>query len=245
MLLLRVPDPAAPPPLDGNSLLDALGRRRDPLRLARPSTASATTLFRELAVELRARRPAPLRDPRGRVERARRLGLRPACRRAARRELAATGPVDASSTPPARAGPARASSSGCAGLAGRAARAVGFAVCDDRAYFQSQIADIVAQRQPPLGSGGIELAPEQIAIIDSYIGPGYGQTTPEMLAAIRDVARADGIVLDPVYTGKAFFGLTRELAARPEAFGAGDVVFLHTGGIFGLFPFADGLRRLV
>jgi D-cysteine desulfhydrase len=66
-----------------------------------------------------------------------------------------------------------------------------------------------------------------------------------MLAAIRDAAHADGIVLDPVYTGKAFYGLTRELAAHPETFGAGDVVFIHTGGIFGLFPFAAELLPLV
>jgi D-cysteine desulfhydrase len=69
-----------------------------------------------------------------------------------------------------------------------------------------------------------------------------------MLASIVEVARTEGIVLDPVYTGKAFFGLTREQTlGNPAVVGgsAGDVVFLHTGGIFGLLPFAERLRLLL
>jgi len=58
------------------------------------------------------------------------------------------------------------------------------------------------------------------------------------LATIRDVCRADGIVLDPVYTGKAFHGMVTELAADPRRFGAA-VAFLHTGGLFGLFAASD------
>jgi D-cysteine desulfhydrase len=57
---------------------------------------------------------------------------------------------------------------------------------------------------------------------------------------IPEVARADGPVLDPVYTGKAFFGL-RTSIERSELARAGTIVFLHTGGIFGLFPFAPDL----
>ena len=125
-----------------------------------------------------------------------------------------------------------------------AARAIGFAVCDDRAFFQRQIAAIAADANARWGPG-LGVAPDEITIIDRYIGPGYARTTPEMLATIRDVARADGIVLDPVYTAKAFFGMTRELAKSPEIFGSDDVVFVHTGGIFGLFPFAEDLRALV
>jgi D-cysteine desulfhydrase len=84
----------------------------------------------------------------------------------------------------------------------------------------------------------------EIEIRDGYVGRGYAKSRPEELALLRDVARAEGIVLDPVYTGKAFYGLTRELARDPRAFGE-RIVFLHTGGIFGLFPKAAELAPLL
>ena len=65
-----------------------------------------------------------------------------------------------------------------------------------------------------------------------------------MLAVIPEVARAEGLVLDPVYTGKAFFGL-RSSIARSELARDGTIVFLHTGEIFGLFPFAPDLASVV
>jgi D-cysteine desulfhydrase len=67
---------------------------------------------------------------------------------------------------------------------------------------------------------------------------------PAELALLRDVARAEGVILDPVYTGKAFYGLTEELARDRRRFGE-RVVFLHSGGIFGLFPKADELAPLL
>lgn len=240
VLLLRVPDPAAPPPLEANSLLDALAGAE--LRyVSVEQYRRREELFRELGVELGQRGRRPYVIPEG-----------------GSNALGAWGYIQCVAELRAQLGDRPVTIVYAAGSGGTgagielgirragwaSARAVGFAVCDDRAFFQQQIADIASQadRRWDLGH---PITADQIAIIDGYIGPGYGQTTPEMLATIRDVARADGIVLDPVYTGKAFFGLTRELAAHPESFGAGDVVFLHTGGIFGLFPFTDGLRRLV
>ena len=52
------------------------------------------------------------------------------------------------------------------------------------------------------------------------------------------MCRSDGIVLDPVYTGKAFHGMVSELAANPARFGSA-IAFLHTGGLFGLFAPSD------
>ena len=73
------------------------------------------------------------------------------------------------------------------------------------------------------------------------VGLGYAKSRPEELATIRDVARADGVVLDPVYTGKAFHGVVTELRANPRRFGDA-IAFVHTGGMFGLFaaPPASG-----
>ena len=61
---------------------------------------------------------------------------------------------------------------------------------------------------------------------------------PEELAALRDLVRLEGVVLDPVYTGKAYFGMMAELAKSQRVFGE-RIVFIHTGGLFGLFPIAD------
>ena len=58
-------------------------------------------------------------------------------------------------------------------------------------------------------------------------------STESELNFIGKVARKTGLILDPVYTGKAFFGLFRELQKDEGRF-PGDVCFLHTGGIFGL-----------
>jgi D-cysteine desulfhydrase len=58
------------------------------------------------------------------------------------------------------------------------------------------------------------------------------------------LAREEGIVLDPVYTAKAFLGFLDHLARDPREFGS-RVCFLHTGGIFSLFPFRDSLSRLL
>ena len=70
-------------------------------------------------------------------------------------------------------------------------------------------------------------------------GEGYGIASPEVFALIAELARLEGLVLDPVYTGKAFAGMLSEIeGGRFE--GCDDIVFVHTGGIFGLFPQADG-----
>jgi D-cysteine desulfhydrase len=75
-------------------------------------------------------------------------------------------------------------------------------------------------------------------IVDGYVGRGYALSRREELAAIRDLVCLEGVVLDPVYTGKAYFGMMAELAKSHQVFGE-RIVFIHTGGLFGLFPVAD------
>ncbi|UCF09750.1 MAG: D-cysteine desulfhydrase family protein [Candidatus Bipolaricaulota bacterium] len=75
---------------------------------------------------------------------------------------------------------------------------------------------------------------DRIIVHDAFVGEGYGLPTEGMREAVRLVARAEGIVLDPVYTGKAMAGLIdliRTGRFRSDAV----VVFLHTGGAPGLF----------
>jgi L-cysteate sulfo-lyase len=69
-----------------------------------------------------------------------------------------------------------------------------------------------------------------------YVGPGYGISTPASIEAIETLARLEGILLDPVYSGKAMAGLID--LVRQGRFKKGEnVVFVHTGGSVGLFGY--------
>jgi len=69
-----------------------------------------------------------------------------------------------------------------------------------------------------------------------YVGPGYGQPTPGMIEAVTMLARLEGVLLDPVYSGKAMAGLI-DLIRKGEIHRRETVVFLHTGGAVGLFGY--------
>src|SRR5262249_780889 len=102
-------------------------------------------------------------------------------------------------------------------------------VCDDAPTFERTVARIVDEARalaPELGE------PAAVHIDDRARGPAYAVSTPEQRAIIARVARQSGLVLDPVYPGKAFAGLAA-LAEGGEIGGA-RVLFLHTGGLPGL-----------
>jgi D-cysteine desulfhydrase len=86
--------------------------------------------------------------------------------------------------------------------------------------------------------------PAEIRLIDGYQGAGRSRVGEDDLRTVMDLAREEGILLDPVYTAKAFRGLLDRLEQTPGALGR-RVCFIHTGGIFSLFPFRDALSRLV
>jgi len=69
-----------------------------------------------------------------------------------------------------------------------------------------------------------------------YVGPGYGQPTPGMIEAVLMVSRLEGLLLDPVYSGKGMAGLI-DLIRKGEIGKNETVVFLHTGGAVGLFGY--------
>lgn len=114
------------------------------------------------------------------------------------------------------------------------AEVLSFNVCDDEAYFVNKITNDFVRWQSRYHLDEFDLS-LPIKIVDGYVGPGYGMAGAEIYATIGELARTEGIILDPVYTGKAFHGLVEELKSgrlKPRH----EVVFIHTGGIFGLFP---------
>jgi 1-aminocyclopropane-1-carboxylate deaminase/D-cysteine desulfhydrase-like pyridoxal-dependent ACC family enzyme len=80
----------------------------------------------------------------------------------------------------------------------------------------------------------VTVTPDEVEASWDYIGPGYGIPTPDGLEAILAFARREGLILDPVYTGKAAAGLLDHLRTGRVAPGA-TVVFVHTGGQPALF----------
>ena len=104
----------------------------------------------------------------------------------------------------------------------------GVAVCDDAAYFTRIVERISAEatdRWPTLP----RVRAADVRVIEGFKGRGYALSTPEEMSDIEAIARRSGLILDPVYTGKAF----RPLLHDPDRFGPRPL-FVHTGGIFGL-----------
>jgi D-cysteine desulfhydrase len=122
-------------------------------------------------------------------------------------------------------------------------RYLGVNVCDDRDYFVRTIGAICRDFDDRFQAGAAVEASD-IDILDGYVGLGYARSRDEELSEIIALARREAILVDPVYTGKAYFAMSRELARDPSCFGQ-RVVFLHTGGVFGLFPVAAQLGPLL
>jgi L-cysteate sulfo-lyase len=99
-----------------------------------------------------------------------------------------------------------------------------------------RLAQAVAEK---LGvKGGIRR--ERVLVNGDHVGAGYGVPTPGMLEALGLFARQEGILLDPVYSGKAAAGLI-DLVRKGFFSKKDNVVFLHTGGSAGLFAYRETL----
>jgi 1-aminocyclopropane-1-carboxylate deaminase/D-cysteine desulfhydrase-like pyridoxal-dependent ACC family enzyme len=84
--------------------------------------------------------------------------------------------------------------------------------------------------------------PDDIVVTDEYAGERYGVPTPACLDAIRLAARTEGILLDPVYTGKAMAGLI-DMVRRGHFAADQTVIFWHTGGQPAIFAYAGWLSE--
>ena len=80
---------------------------------------------------------------------------------------------------------------------------------------------------------GREIDPKKIIVDDGFVGPGYAHASKEGEIASQAFAEMEGILLDPVYTGKAAAALLDY--SENERFGGGPVLFIHTGGNAGLY----------
>ncbi len=118
----------------------------------------------------------------------------------------------------------------------------GVPVSDDVAFHQRSILSLCRATVEQFGRP-VAVEPEMLRFVDGYVGPGYAIPYDEALRTIRLLARTEAVVLDPVYTGKAFTAVVDGVRAgrwgreRPA-------VFLHTGGVFSNFGWPDLLLKL-
>ena len=130
-----------------------------------------------------------------------------------------------------------------ASLAHAPYRVHGVAVSGGDPAKSTRAAEIANHAAELIGSP-VRLAAGDFETDQSQIGPGYGRDTPACLEAITLVARTEGILLDPVYTGKAMAGLLADIRAGAIT-PSETVVFLHTGGLPGIFAHAAALSASI
>jgi L-cysteate sulfo-lyase len=116
-------------------------------------------------------------------------------------------------------------------------RIVGISVDQPADVLRRMLADLATATAQHLGLG-FTFAPRDFDVNDEYLGGGYGVVGDLEREALRTMASTEGIILDPVYTGRAFGGLLdliRHGALRPGE----RVLFWHTGGTAGLFGYGE------
>ena len=151
--------------------------------------------------------------------------------------------------------------------AGQQRRGIGLGLVEqrvaERVEQRDQLVDGVAHVEPQVGgdlvvarAAGVQLAgeradvfvqqalDERVEVTDEYLGGGYGEPTEAMLGAVALAARLEGLLVDPVYTGKTLSGLI-DLARRGLFKENETVVFWHTGGTPALFAYRDTFEPLL
>ncbi len=113
----------------------------------------------------------------------------------------------------------------------------GVIVGSDAEYFKARIPEILRESMGYMDVD-VPVDREDIKIIDGYVGRGYALSRPEELGFIRELAALEGVILDPVYTGKAMYGLITEIK-KGTFKDYKNILFIHTGGLYGLFPQGD------
>ena len=117
-------------------------------------------------------------------------------------------------------------------------RIVGISVAGSSEDISGYVSDITQAVLEEIGDGE-GLSPEDAIVFDDYLGEGYGILNQNIVYSVELVAGEEGVLLDPVYTGKAMCGFL-DLAEKGY-FEGENVVFLHTGGTPALFPYREGL----
>ena len=113
--------------------------------------------------------------------------------------------------------------------------------CDADANFDEQTV-LASQRVAEVLGIDTTLSSGDVTVVNGYAGPAYGVPDDGVFEAMHIMAKSEGIVLDPNYTGKSMSGLIGELrqgVLDPTV----PVVFLHSGGLPQIFPHSDAIWK--
>ncbi len=121
-------------------------------------------------------------------------------------------------------------------LSNSSLRVVSVNVCDDAPFFKRKINAIMQSFCEKFGYA-LSWTEDDIHIVDGYVGGGYGVISEQESELMRRLAESEGLVIDPVYGAKALRGLEEKLR-RGEMPGR-NILFFHTGGVFGVFPYGS------
>jgi D-cysteine desulfhydrase len=114
-------------------------------------------------------------------------------------------------------------------------------ICDSAEYFQQRVGRLVEETAREFHLPSRDRA---FQILDGHVGAGYGLASDDDYRFYLRLARQEGVLLDPAYTGKAFRGMLAELRKTPERFGK-NILFLHTGGTFATFAHQEEYARFL
>lgn len=127
-------------------------------------------------------------------------------------------------------------------LSGLSARIHAVCVCDTPDYFYQKIEEDVT----PIGANLLRDGRSRDWLeVHQGRGIGYAKATQEELQMAADVAAATGVLIDPVYSGKALFHFCSEARRRPEEFRGKRILFWHTGGQQSWGAYAEQLKPLL
>jgi len=126
---------------------------------------------------------------------------------------------------------------GASFLASRA-NLVAISVSEKKDEIAAVVKEIVDQVLLEFATTSLSREIREVTVLDNYVGKGYGILDSETVRAIRVVTENEGILLDPVYTGKAMAGLL-DLCEKGYFKPGANVVSLHTGGTPALFSYRD------
>ena len=117
---------------------------------------------------------------------------------------------------------------------------VGVSVSGDKPRVEARMRSVMDMIADEMGTSKSLVPDSDIIVTDQFIGEGYGRPTEAGVAAMRATAESEGIILDPVYTGKAMSAML-DMLRTGMLEGAREVVFLHTGGAPAIHPYAEFL----
>lgn len=103
-----------------------------------------------------------------------------------------------------------------------------FSVCDDPDYFYDYVQGLLDGLEAGVDS-------RDIVNVQNARGLGYAINTSEELKFVAEIAASTGVVLDPVYSGKAAYGMLKDMAENTKKWEGRKILFIHTGGLLGLF----------